>query len=153
MSCVITLVPIVVAMSATMTSSAIGVMTATACEGADELPVVETPFLSAELLLKTLNEHGLHAEQTDADTYAVQTESGRIRYFQTEENTPFLMEVTGVADLGELLDELDLLENEYRRNVQTYTYHKVMESMAEHGMSLREEEVMEDDSILLTLRV
>ena len=126
MSCVITLVPIVVAMSATMTSSAIGVMTATACEGADELPVVETPFLSAELLLKTLNEHGLHAEQTDADTYAVQTESGRIRYFQTEENTPFLMEVTGVADLGELLDELDLLENEYRRNVQTYTYHKVM---------------------------
>ena len=52
MSCVITLVPIVVAMSATMTSSAIGVMTATACEGADELPVVETPFLSAELLLK-----------------------------------------------------------------------------------------------------
>lgn len=153
MSCVITLVPIVVAMSATMTSSAVGVMTASTCEGAEELPVVETPFLDGALLLQTLNEHGLRAEQTDAYTYVVQTESGRIRYFQTEENTPFLMEVTGVADLGELLDELDLLEHEYRRNVQTYTYHKVMESLAEHGMSLMEEEVMEDDSILLTLRV
>ena len=55
--------------------------------------------------------------------------------------------------MRELLDSVDELENEYGRNVQTFTYNKVMTSLYEHGMTVDQEEVLEDDSILLTLNV
>jgi pentatricopeptide repeat protein len=63
------------------------------------------------------------------------------------------LEVKGVKDMQDLKSSLDALENEYGRNVQAFTYNRVMCSLVEHGMGIEAEEVLEDDSIVLTLRL
>ena len=66
---------------------------------------------------------------------------------------PFLLELKDISDMRELLNSVDELNNEYGRNVQTFTYNKVMEGLIEHGMTVDTEEILEDDSIVLTLNV
>lgn len=64
-----------------------------------------------------------------------------------------MMSIKGIRDMDRLIADLKEFEEEYGRNVQDYTYHKILQAMEEHGLSLKEEEVLEDDSILLTLRI
>lgn len=65
--------------------------------------------------------------------------------------SPFLLELQNVHDMQQLLDSLDSLENEYKKNVQAFTYDRVMASLEEHGMCAESESVLDDESILLTL--
>lgn len=154
MSLTLTLVPLAIAINMSLAASAaasIGIFTAgSSCA---DLPCVETIFMDGDLLAKTMREHGLHVKTVSENEYTIETESGTLHYFRASGDVPFMLEVTGVKDLQELLDSLDSLENEYGRNVQKFTYDKVMCSLAEHGMSIESEEVLEDDSILLTLNV
>ena len=66
---------------------------------------------------------------------------------------PFSLQLRNISNMHELLDSVDELENEYGRNVQTFTYNKVMTGLIEHGMTVDTEEILEDDSILLTLNL
>ena len=154
MSLTLTLVPLAIAINMSLAASAaasIGIFTAgSSCA---DLPCVETIFMDGDLLAKTMREHGLHVKTVSENEYTIETESGILHYFRASGDVPFMLEVTGVKDLQELLDSLDSLENEYGRNVQKFTYDKVMCSLAEHGMGIESEEVLEDDSILLTLNV
>ena len=76
-----------------------------------------------------------------------------LRYFRQDNTQPFMLQISHVSNMRELLDSVDELENEYGRNVQTFTYNKVMTSLHEHGMTVEQEEILEDDSIVLTLNV
>ena len=70
------------------------------------------------------------------------------------DNGPSLGDISkDISDMRQLLSSVDELNNEYGRNVQTFTYHKVMEGLIEHGMTVDTEEILEDDSIVLTLNV
>ncbi len=154
MSMTLTLIPLAIAINASLAASsvaAIGLFSAKNSGGCEDLPPVETVFTDADILLKTLREHGLTVKPTSSGEYTVETEAGILHYFRTAPDAPFSLEVTKVKDLQELLDSLDSLENEYGRNVQKFTYDKVMNSLAEHGMAVESERVLEDDSILLTL--
>ena len=85
--------------------------------------------------------------------FVVSTENGKLRYFRTEEDTPFYLEASEIKNIDELLASLDQLEKEYGRNVQAFTYRRVMDSLEEHGMSVVTEEILEDDSVLLRLQI
>lgn len=65
---------------------------------------------------------------------------------------PFVMDIGEVGDIQCLIDELDSIETEYNGNVQTYTYERVMNNLPE-DMVVESEEVLEDNSIVLTLTV
>ncbi len=151
MSLTLTLIPVAVAVGMSLSSSSIAALTSLRGKKTQSFDPVETTFADAALLLKTLGEHGLQVQQHGENEFVVQTESGTLRYFRTQAEAPFYLELSGVSDLDGLLDSLDSLENEYRRNVQAFTYDKVKSYLAEHGMTLEQESVMDDESILLTL--
>ena len=153
MSITLTLIPVAMAVGMSLSSTSIAALTSVKGHGKHDLEAVETRFTDCELLQKTLTEHGLNIKQLSENEVVIETEAGTLRYFSQSADAPFLLEVKGVSDMQELLDSLDSLENEYGRNVQAFTYDKVMCSLSEHGMSVESEEVMEDDSILLTLRM
>ena len=153
MSLTLTLIPVAVAVGMSLGSSSVAALTHLRGKGGMDLEPVETAFQDGTLLCKTLNEHGLNVEQISENEYVIQCEAGTLHYCRAGAGLPFSLEVKGVRDMDELLSSLDSLENEYRRNVQAFTYDKVMSSLAEHGMTVDNEEVLEDDSILLTLRV
>jgi len=58
-----------------------------------------------------------------------------------------------LSDPGELLEELECLDKEYKQNVQSYTYEKLLAGLGANNMTLQSEEVLEDNSILLTIDV
>ena len=156
MSLTLSLVPLVIAIGASLSSASVGILTAQTGGAVSErggLPEVETIFQDSALLVKTLTEHGIAVDAVSDDEFIAETESGRLHYYRRAAEGPFLLKASDVSDLQELLDSLDALENEYGRNVQKFTYDKILCSLAEHGMTLESEEVLEDDSILLTLNV
>ena len=109
-------------------------------------------FNDTDLLLKTLHEHGLPAMMQADGSIATQLGQGSITYARASADGPFIMEVSEVGDIQCLIDELDCIENEYNGNVQTYTYERIMSHMPP-DMTVESEEVMDDNSIVITLNV
>ncbi len=111
----------------------------------------ETSFNDANLLLQTLQEHGLQVT-VEGDCFVTQFDDARIVYRRLSEDGPFVMDIGEVGDAQCLIDELDSIEKEYNGNVQTYTYQRLMNNLP-NGMVVESEQMMEDNSILLTLTV
>lgn len=153
MSVTLTLVPLAIAVGITLTATSSALLSQQKNTPVEQLPVLETAFTDANLLHKTLTQHGLQVRSTHENELTVSSPSGVLRYFRQDNTQPFQLQISHVSNMRELLDSVDELENEYGRNVQTFTYSKVMTSLYEHGMTVDQEEVLEDDSILLTLNV
>lgn len=154
MSVTLTLVPLAIAVGITLTATSAVVLSEQKHTPAQQqIPPLETAFTDANLLHKTLTQHGLQVHTTHENELTVSSPSGVLRYYRQNRNQPYMLQISHVSNMRELLDSVDELTNEYGRNVQTFTYNKVMTSLHEHGMTVDQEEVLEDDSILLTLNV
>lgn len=153
MSVTLTLVPLAVAVGLSLTASSTAILAQHRKNQTEEIPVLETAFVDADILQKTLTQHGLQVQAMSENEMIVHSDSGLLRYFRQEAGLPFSLELRNISNMHELLDSVDELENEYGRNVQSFTYNKVMTGLIEHGMTVDTEEILEDDSILLTLNL
>ena len=113
---------------------------------------IETRFNDADMLMKTLQEHGIPTVEQPDGSIVAELPEGRIVYVRASADEPFVMEVSHVGDIQCLINELGCIENEYNGNVQTYTYERVISRLPKN-MVVESEEVMDDNSILLTLTV
>lgn len=113
---------------------------------------LETRFNNQDMLLKTLEEHGIPVEVTADGRIFTPLGDGRIVYSRPSADSPFVMEISEIGDIQCLIDELIALEEEYNGNVQSYTYDRVVNQLPE-GMSIESEEVTDDNTIVLTLTV
>lgn len=153
MSVTLSLVPLAIAVGMSLGTSTIAAVTSLTDKSGQSIDPVCTIFNDSSILLTTLNEHGLQVKKVSENEFVVSTESGTLRYFRTDKEQPFFLEASGIKNIGELMASLDQLENEYGRNVQAFTYNRVMTSLEEHGMSVVSEEILEDETIMLTLQV
>ncbi len=153
MSVTLTLIPLAVAVGVSLTAGSAGILAQLRTKAPQQLPSLETAFTDVEILTRTLTQHGLQVQRLGEHELVVRSESGTLRYVRQDASQPFSLELRDICNMKELLDSVDQLENEYGRNVQTFTYHKVMTSLCEHGMTVQQEEVLEDDSIVLTLNL
>ena len=113
---------------------------------------MNTRFKDCDLLLKTLKEYGLKPKKTSSNGYAVKFSDGDIIYNRPSEDVPFSMTIKNIKDKDALIKELVEIEQEYNGNVQEYTYKRILNKLPE-GMEIESEEVLEDDTILITLSV
>ena len=104
------------------------------------------------MLLKTLNEYGLTPKKTTSNCFAVKFADGDIIYNRPSANEAFSMTVRNIRDKDKLIKDLLDIEQEYNGNVQEYTYQRVLNNLP-NGMTIENEEVLEDDSILITLSI
>lgn len=153
MSMVLTMIPVAVAVGVSLSSATVMAVTSKKGRKGSDLAPLETIFCDGSMLVKTLEEHGLNVCKVGENEFTVETESGFLHFFRDSEEVPFLLEVKNLQDTEELLGALESFEKEYGRNVQKFTYDNVLASLEEYGMSIQEEEVLEDESILLTLGV
>jgi hypothetical protein len=114
--------------------------------------MMATRFNDSELLLKTLKDYGLTPKKTTSNCFAVKFADGDIIYNRPSANETFSMTVRNIRDKEKLIKDLFDIEQEYNGNVQEYTYQRVLNNLPE-GMAIENEEVLEDDSILITLSV
>ena len=119
----------------------------------ETLPSIETFFNDVTLLKKTLEEHGLFVSVLSDNQLLCQVGDVSLDYFRSTAEEPFSVTVSGLQNADDFFSEMECFEREYRQNVQSYTYNKLVENLNESSMKIREETVLEDNSILLTIDI
>lgn len=111
-----------------------------------------TNFRDEEILIKTLKEFG---------GTPVKYEDGSIKYsinncqllFIRADNAPYNVELTYNSNLKLAFDILTDIDDDYKHNVQAKTYEAVTAKVIQKGYSIESEEVLEDNSIMLTIKI
>ncbi|NFE20047.1 hypothetical protein [Clostridium botulinum] len=122
-----------------------------------ELPKVEkeifpTNFRDKNLLLKTLKEFGACPKEISNEDIQCNTKECQL-IFHKEEDGSYNVEIEDTSSLKNVFHHLSIIDDEYKHNVQEYTYKKVVEKLNETDMYIDNEEVLEDNSILLTVNI
>ncbi len=115
------------------------------------LEPMQTIFNDALLLEQTLREHGYAVTITSENQLICQVGEARLDYTRETQGESFWVTVTGINNINNFISELDCFEREYKQNVQSFTYNKLMENLSESNMKVADETVLEDNSILLTI--
>ena len=113
---------------------------------------LETKFTDINLLHKTLTEHGMMVTAVDSNTIKASCPESSLVFERPSSGQPFILKLISNEEINALQNELEELNEEYGLNVQTYTYEHVKENL-EEGMTIESEEVLEDNSILLTINL
>ena len=151
MSMSVLLVPLVVALCISSSETLDEVAEKCKVNAAKSTPI-QTRFNDAKLLEQTLKEHGLRVEDSGENRLTVVTNGGILNYVRKSEKEPFAISLDKVSNLDCLVNDLEELETEYDRNVQTFTYNRLMHSLPP-DMKVIEDVVLDDETILVTLEV
>jgi hypothetical protein len=152
MSVTISLTAMAVIACASIASSTLSAMLGAENFEEEQMEIFETPFVDSEILVKTLNEHGCCVNAVSENEYVVTTSEGNLRYTRSAVGEPFMLNISEVSNPQLLVENIRSLEFEYGRNVQAYTYSHIMSSLGE-DMTFQQEEILEDDSLLLTINI
>lgn len=154
MSCILSLTAAAVIAGVTISSSAItSVISDIVADNYDVEKGVETMFVDSQMLLKTLHEeYDCEINVISENEYEVQTNSGNLVYKRENANEAFKLYFNRIDNVDALMANLKAFEVDYGRNVQAYTYGHLKQTLADN-MEIVEEEVLEDDSLYLTINV
>lgn len=119
----------------------------------ETIPPMETIFIDGFLLEKTLREHGLFVTIISENEIVCNINDIQLNYVRQNQTDPFFVNITGIKDMNEFWNEIDCFEREYLQNVQSFTYNKLVESLAQNNMKIAKETVLEDNSIMLTIDI
>lgn len=150
MSVTISLVSAAVIACSTLTSMAVMQTLENKTENIIKEESFETSFADAELLYRTLTEHGCCAEKISENEIIVSTASGMLRYTRNAPLEAFRLVLDQISDPDALIEQIRSLETDYGRNVQTYTYQHIKQNLTD-DMQIEDEQILEDDSLLLTI--
>jgi len=129
-----------------------------AAREAARTPAVRTPsvfptnFRDMELLHRTLKEFGVNPARREG-TIECSVEGTRLVFRQHQEGGPIHVEVHNPPDMRKVFEYLSNLDDDYRRCLQAVVYERLKERAAEKNMTIESEEVLEDNSIVLTINV
>lgn len=110
-----------------------------------------TDFRDSDILLRALAEHGLNPKQAGSDIHVKIGSTDLL--FRQEPGFAFNVEIRNPTDMHGIFSQLLLLDEDYKRYVQAITYEKVKQRAKEKGLLIESEEVLADNSIMLTLLV
>ena len=154
MSVTLSLTALAIVAGSTISSTAL--MTFLGSKSEVEAPIetecLETMFVDCDLLAKTLNEHGCCVTVVSENEIIVETSCGNLRYARNSAAEAFGLYINEVNDPQALIENLKAFEFEYGKNVQAYTYDHILSNLSE-DMTFQEEEILEDDSLLLTITI
>lgn len=152
MSLTMILVPMAVALCVSSTETVLAIKEKCARSSGGEVEDIETRFANNVLLRETLTQHGVKITVHNENYIEAAFQTGKIIYHRNSENQNYKMKIVDVLNVDDLVCNLELLEKEYDSNVQSYTYNRVINNIPDN-MAIESEEVMEDDSILITIAV
>lgn len=152
MSMSLILVPIAVAIFVTSAEAVDAIQMKKSCSGEGRIEGIKTKYVSCDLLKKTLVEHGVSVKIEGENMIIADFPQGTLTYCRNSNQEPFKMNVSNIKEADAILCNIRMIESEYNANVQSYEYTRIIENLPSN-MSIESEEVLEDDSILITLNV
>ncbi len=112
---------------------------------------IPTNFRDKTLLVKTLNDAGANLRTVNGEIIC-EVGNSKLKFVQIGDG-PYQVEIDSAANRQQLLQLLMMLDEDYRRCVQAETYQRVIDTVADRNLAIESEEVLEDNSILLTLTI
>jgi hypothetical protein len=119
---------------------------------ANQEEIYPTNFVDEEILLDTLRDYGVQTNKNQNGEIQCKVENSILSFYKENSNN-YVVKVKGDSSLKYVYDQLNVIDEEYKRNVQSYTYNKVVEKLQRSNMNIESEEVMEDNSLVLTINV
>lgn len=111
-----------------------------------------TNFRDSALLIKTLRDFGAQPVRQANGEVHCRIESSTLRFIPVTDG-PYRLELEDAPDIKYLYRQLQLLDEDYGRGVQSLVYNALKGRVNQKNLSITHEEVMEDNSIVLTLTV
>jgi hypothetical protein len=111
-----------------------------------------TNFRDSRVLIEALNEFGVNPQKKSSGEIICVIENSEF-IFKQEGNSPFFVEVKNCPKLEDIYCYLSDIDDDYKRCVQTAIYEKIMVRAAERNLLIESEEILPDNTILVTLRV
>ena len=108
--------------------------------------------MNQELLLKTLMEHGVENITEDYDKITGKVDNYSLMFEKIETDKPYYLTITYSAN-SNFEEKVNDLNSEYALNVQEETYLNIVEKLKENNMQIEEEEVLDDNTIVLTVNL
>jgi hypothetical protein len=111
-----------------------------------------TNFKDKSILMKTLDDYGVNYSTQSNGTINCRIDNHAFK-FKLNENSAYTIEIENEKDLKDMIMNLNNLDEDYRRNVQNKTYENLKTKVEEKGYKIESEEIMEDNSIVITINV
>ena len=155
MSLVFTMTSVGVAMGLTALAGAAAVVEAFSLHrcGEKEIDPIETRFTDGLLLRQALEAHGFDVQQV-GESLVVKTPVGSLEFSPNAETGSYWVRAFDLVDERDLADALSGVNDTYLQGVQRSNYATLMERVAERDdVSVVSEEILEDDTIVVTIQV
>ena len=113
----------------------------------------ETAFMDKDLLIKTLEEHGVQGVSEDEfGRISGRVDSYALNFEKMESDKPYFLRIS-CLDTDNAEEKLGDLSSEYALNVQEEAYLNIVDKLKENNMQIEDEEVMDDNTIVLTVNL
>ena len=111
-----------------------------------------TAFMDRDLLLKTIYEHGFTDISEENDKISAVLDNVNIEFYRNDSSMPYTMNILcpKLCETSQLTTDIN---DEYTLNVQEETYIKIKERLEKKNLKIDEEEILEDDSIMITVNL
>ncbi|OCA87834.1 hypothetical protein A8F94_08310 [Bacillus sp. FJAT-27225] len=119
----------------------------------DAVKVFPTNFVDGDLLTKTLREFGVNPYRKDNGEIVCTVQGTPMTFRQTSADTPFTVELRNPPDMHEVFMYMSDIDEEYKRCLQSAVYEKLKQRAAAKNLSVESEEVLDDNSIVITLNI
>jgi hypothetical protein len=114
--------------------------------------IFPTNFRDGNILTRTLKEFGVNPIQGNNGDISC-TVQGTHLTFRQNGDSPFSVEIKNAPRLQDIYMYISDVDDEYKRCVQALVYEKLKQRAAEKNLSVESEEVLEDNSIVITLNI
>lgn len=111
-----------------------------------------TNFRDGQLLIRTLQEYGLSPRRYP-NGEVVCTHEGYTLRFSSSEEGPYSVQIGDLRQPQQMFHLLSALDEDYGRIVQSVAYENLKNKAHERGLTVESEEVLQDNSIVITLNV
>ena len=113
----------------------------------------ETPFTDKEILIKTLEEHGvIGIEELNNGEITGKVDTFSLQFSKPSAELPYKLKIS-CRENDSAEEKVNDVSSEYALNVQEAAYLSIVEKLKENNMQIEEESVEDDNTIVLTINL
>jgi hypothetical protein len=113
----------------------------------------KTNYTDKGVLINTLTEHGAEEITENGDEISCKLFDMEMIYYKKGNSNGYTLDITHITNKSECEELMQDLNEEYGLNIQEITYNKIKERLAQENLRLENEEILDDESIVLTIEV